>query len=205
MLMDCARWFHRTVEILAEEKPWPPDWWHHAMRTVLVPVEWRSVIIVSYRPVPVPVAQGLRRFGCLGPVCFWSRVLPGLLLVLSCGLWMSAANAATDEVAQELVEYKTVQGQVSGVSATFVAVEYDRDAKSGEVFEMAFPVDDAAKLERIKRLQELKLGDTVLIEYRETMLKDEQGEYAPAKRVATKIALLRTAPAEALSSSGEAE
>ena len=130
----------------------------------------------------------------------------GLGALAALALLTPAAQAETTSGAhepEETVGYHTVTGLVSGLGPQFIAVEYERHAEKGEAFEMALPVDDAAKLERVKKLRELQLGDTVEVEYRETSIQDEQGDSTTVKRVATKIALVRSAPQEALSSKGD--
>ena len=94
----------------------------------------------------------------------------------------------------EKVEYKTVTGQISGVNAGFIAVEYQRDLAKGSAAEMAFPIDEAAKAQLKNILKALKLGDTVTVEYRETTSKSQQGDTGSVRRMAVRVALVASAP-----------
>ena len=150
-------------------------------------------------------------------------------IVFSCCLWPLSVQAATAElpkagpVAQagkaqavqmeqkshekekdEKVEYDTTTGVVTGLGSRFIAVEYRRDNKHGASFEMAFPVDEQVVFSRVKALRDLKLGDTVEIEYQTVSSnKSEKGEYTDIRRVATRIGLLRNAPSEGLTLRGQ--
>ncbi len=98
---------------------------------------------------------------------------------------------------EKVMAYKTMSGTVSGVGPAFLAVEFQRDDKNGASFEMALPLDPEANTTYAGLLKELQLGDTVSVEYRETATKDSQGQYTQMRRTATKIALVRRAPAVA--------
>ena len=178
-------------------------------------VQWAWRPLVS-RSVPITVhgpSLDLKPFRRLRSRRLWRMLVVFIamkfvtvpLTFLAFSLVTNTVKAETPPAAsqQEQVSYKTVTGEVSGVGAKFIAVEYERNTKKGAAFEMALPVDEAATLERIKQLKELKLGDTVRVEYQETATKDDKGQYTNVRRVATKIALLRTAPQEALSSKEE--
>ena len=116
-------------------------------------------------------------------------------LAIACGL-LAALPASAEMLKDEKVTYKRVTGEVGGVGAQFIAVEYKHDLATGAGYEMAFPVDDRAVFQRIKSLKELKLGDEVEVEYRETEFKNEHDE-VQHKRVATRVALVKVAPVEA--------
>ena len=147
--------------------------WYPAASPARVPDDLRPSRLRSRR---------LRRSAWLGVA-----LASGLLLALP-----ASAELMRDEKSTS----KRITGEVGGVGAKFIAVEYKHDLAAGTASEMAFPVDDKAVLQRIKNLKELKLGDKVEVEYRETEFKNEHNEVMH-KRVATRIALISAAPAEA--------
>ena len=98
----------------------------------------------------------------------------------------SVVSTAPDE---KVVE-KTVSGHVSAVNARFIAVEYARDEAKGTALEMALPIDDAEQEHLKSTLAALSDGDTVLVTYKEISVKDARGDYANARRVATRVSLV---------------
>ena len=184
----------------------------HALSRVC-PAEWRVVIGVVWpasRPslglVPCAIddlgAQrssrscGLRRTLLIG----------ALILIGSVGLLESArSDEPVAPSSKEHVQMKTITGLVSGIGPGFIAVEFQRDEKTGASLEMALPVDPHTKFQSVESLKSLTLGDTVMVECQETTSKDSHGDYTRVKRAATAIALLKRAPAPEVAGSSNPE
>ena len=142
----------------------------------------------------------LRLAVCIGKM----RTVPIFLgLVLALGLAMPAgwaeqpANAATPGKEQVVVIPKEITGEVVWIGKRAISVEYERTKDESK--EMLLPIDSKLKLERIKSLAELKRGDTVHVQYDQTLKKtDEQDPGTLVNTLATKVALVRQAPVGAL-------
>ncbi len=88
-------------------------------------------------------------------------------------------KAKKEPVVNSLV--KQVQGEVSNITKRAISVVYERNAATGEEFEMMFPIDNKnVKVEHKQSISEISQGDTVLVIYRE-----ETSDYGD--RTATEI------------------
>ena len=136
----------------------------------------------------------------LRPTSLRSRVFWGSMLALSLSLLAAPAQA---DVKQEVtkVSEKAVTGQVVWIGKRAISVETRRT--EGESEEMLIPIDGKTAVERLKSLSELKPGDTVRVECKQTYKQLEDGSESLAATVATKIALVRSASSGALRSTGE--
>ena len=125
----------------------------------------------------------------------------GCLVALCIGA-SSAWAADESEKTNEKIVQKELTGQVVWIGKHAISVEYDRDATSS--YEMLLPVTGDLELERLKNLSELKRGDTIHVEYRQTVKQGEDGQEMVVKTVATKVALMRqTSPEGTLRSKNE--
>lgn len=113
-------------------------------------------------------------------VARWS-VLAG---VLGCAL-----SASADEPSAVL---KTIQGTVSAVNRIGIAVEFARTETASQ--EMYLPFSPKTKLQGLRDLKELQLGDLVVVEYEEQPIKDEQGQYSKSARKAVGVTFVSAAP-----------
>jgi hypothetical protein len=92
----------------------------------------------------------------------------GLVVILVLGLAplsLAQENKNEEEVTKKTLD-KEISGQVSGISANFIAVLYDKDKKRS--YEMALIIDKNTKVEHKNKLKEIQIGDTVLVKYAET-------------------------------------
>jgi len=130
---------------------------------------------------------------------FWLAVC-GLFLAVGTG---TSAWAAEELKKDERIVHKEMTGQVVWVGKRAISVEYGQTAN--ESLEMLLPFDSKTlKLGRIKSLSELKRGDTVRVQYSQTLKRTgEDDAESVANTVATTVALVRQAPADAPTQSSE--
>jgi len=102
--------------------------------------------------------------------------------------------AAWAEAEASHTAFKLIQGTVSAVSRHGVAVEQARGEQTASD-EMYLPFAPQLKLQGVQSAAEIHPGDTVLVEYQETLLKDEAGASTKSSRVAVRVALVSRAPA----------
>jgi hypothetical protein len=95
---------------------------------------------------------------------------------------------------REEVSDKTLEGEVSGVSPTFLAIVYGQDDKTS--YEIPFKVNKNVRFERAKSMDDVKVGDSVQVAYEERLLKSEKETQVKA-RTLTLIRLLVSAKPEA--------
>ena len=121
----------------------------------------------------------------------------------ACSLLILAHVALAGEKVkvEERVIVKQVQGVVSAVSSQGIAVEYARTKVASQ--EMYLPFVPQVRVQGVKRVTDLQVGDTVAVEYREVASEDEHGEYTKINRVATGIALIARAPQQPVAVSDE--
>ncbi len=81
-------------------------------------------------------------------------------------------SASGQEQVKQEVFTRQVTGEVAGISKNFIAVIYGQTAR--ESLEMALPMDKSTRA-RARKLNEIKVGDIVLIAYEET-LETKKGE-----------------------------
>jgi len=111
------------------------------------------------------------------------------------------AALAQDKAEQQddaKVELKEMTGQVMTVHKRYISVEFSKTKR--ESLEALLPIDDKTQFERVKHLGELKRGDTVKVSYWQTYREDEEGGRIVLKTVASSIALVRSAPKDAMTS-----
>ena len=104
------------------------------------------------------------------------------------GVWAGVEEGYTS--------FKLLQGTISAISNHGVAVEHSRTETGAS--ELYLPFDSKLKLQGISSIGEIHSGDTVLVEYREILMKDGQGKYSRSSRTAVRLALVSRAPAPRL-------
>ncbi len=122
-------------------------------------------------------------------------VLIVMLAVCACGIASAAEEKAAVVTSVPTIETRTVSGVVSGVSPTFIAVEYGQDPNQGVANEMALAIDKDASVEGKKSVKELSAGDTVEVAYDEITETTKEGKKL-TRRVATAIRFVKPAPRE---------
>jgi len=126
------------------------------------------------------------------PLCL-KRVAYGGLFIAACLAGSaSSGTVACAEAEGSTTLFKRLQGTVSAVNSQGIAVEHERTKTASS--EMYFPFDPQVKLQGVRAVKEIQPGDTVLVEYRETRLKDEQGKCTRSARVAVRVALVSRVP-----------
>ena len=119
-------------------------------------------------------------------------------VMLLCLFCLSGISQAKQEEEVVSVKLKQVQGEISAITKDFIAVVYKQDKKNDREYEMALPIGKDVRLVHKKRLDEIKEGDIVAIQYEEkiTRYKDYKGEEKEhSQRRAKLIKFLK--PAEA--------
>lgn len=91
---------------------------------------------------------------------------------------------------------KEVTGEVSGISNNFIAVVYSRDEAKHSEKEIPLTIEGAPRLEHIGNLSQIKLGDTVTVQYDELIGVREDGKEIVTGRRAKVIKFIRPAPKE---------
>lgn len=168
-------------------------------------VIWRSPALLSWRwlavalgyrrsiPVVVTAAPGTHprlRERSLRRACFWALLIAVLSAALG-GAWSAAAKPSSDVPDDAKVEEGTITGDIVTATKRAVSVEYARTGTASE--EMLLPLDDTIKVEGPKTLAQLKPGDRVSVQYRQTYRDGKDGKRTILKTVAVKIVLLRSA------------
>ncbi len=101
---------------------------------------------------------------------------------------------------EEFTDQKTLTGEVSGISSTFLAITYAQDAESA--YEMTFTVPNDVKLKGKEKIKDIHTGDTIFVLYEETTQslkkKDKEGkeieEIRVLGRVVKEITFVKAAP-----------
>jgi hypothetical protein len=121
-------------------------------------------------------------------------------LVVLCGARFAAADDPLTKEEGKL-EHKEIIGQVMGVSAYGISLEYRKSARGS--YEMLLPFDEKTRLDRIASLKQLKVGDTVKVEYDQRVKEDEKGKRQLLMTIATRVTFVKPAQAEEGLSSNE--
>ena len=100
------------------------------------------------------------------------------------------AQAATEPAAKEAL--KQIQGAVSAVNKHGIAVDYERSETASK--EIYLPFASKLTVQGVKSLSDLHMGDTVMVEYKELLEKDERGALTKSSRVAVRVVFLAPAP-----------
>ncbi|MFA4991833.1 MAG: hypothetical protein WC569_04550 [Candidatus Omnitrophota bacterium] len=103
---------------------------------------------------------------------------------------LALAEGQAKEAKKKSAE-KYIQGEVGGITKEFIAVTYVKDEIKGEEFEMAFPMDENIKLEKIDSVSSIKSGDTVKVKYEEVTEESDAGEILGVNRRATAIIFIK--------------
>jgi len=116
----------------------------------------------------------------------------GLAGIFILGL-AAAALAQTQPVKAEektVTEAKEVEGVVSGISGSFIAIVYGENKEAS--LEMAFDLNKNVKVGHKKSLSEIGMGDTVKIDYDQITKTRDDGKKI-SWRVARMVSFLRKA------------
>jgi hypothetical protein len=86
---------------------------------------------------------------------------------------------------------KQISGEISGISSNFIAVVYGSDSQTS--YEMALNIGKDVKLEYIKSLSEIGVGDTVKVTYDALYQIDKEGKKRLINNEPKKISFVRKA------------
>lgn len=110
-------------------------------------------------------------------------LLSGIFVFFTLPFVFAANEQATpkqEEVRQEVFS-RQVEGEVGGISANFIAINYGQNEK--ELLQQALSMDKSTKGGR-RRLSEIKVGDIVSVTYEETVETKKGGKPRVIKRLA---------------------
>jgi hypothetical protein len=113
---------------------------------------------------------------------------------VSTALFAQEQKLNTTDAAQptKTVQSKEVEGTVSGMSNSFIAVLYGR-SEQGIAQEMAFQLTNKVNILHKNSLKDISVGDTVKVIYEETAERKVDGSLS-YKRAVKQIVFLREAP-----------
>jgi hypothetical protein len=116
-----------------------------------------------------------------------------LIVFLIFGLigFIRAEEAKPEEETTEAVS-KQISGEVSGISNNFIAVVYGQDEKTS--YEMALNIGKDIKLEHMKSLKEIGVGDKVKVTYDAVYKVDKEGKKRLIKNEPKIISFISKAP-----------
>ncbi len=104
-------------------------------------------------------------------------------------------NASVVEEAEEFKKKtveKEVEGEVAGISASFIAIDYGVNADGTAMQELALPVSVDVEIEFKKSINDISVGDIVSAVYEETT--ESNGKITKVlERIVKKIRFLRAA------------
>ncbi len=115
--------------------------------------------------------------------------------IMLCLMADAAPAAYAESQPGQTSTLEQVEGVVSAVGAGGIAVEYARTETSSK--EMYLPFDKALELRGARTVQDLQPGDTVLVDYRQTVIKNSFDEGIASSRVAVRVSRLAAAPPQA--------
>ena len=176
--------------------------WTAADQSALASLRWKHLRLAVFgklEPSPIVTIGSVRK---IRTVPIFLGMLLGLGLAVPAGWTEQPANAATPGEEQLVVIPKEMTGEVVWIGKRAISVEYERTKEESR--EMLLPINSKLKLERIKSLAELKRGDTVHVQYDQTLKKtDEKDPGTLVNTLATKVALVRQAPVGAPTQSSQ--
>ena len=119
-----------------------------------------------------------------------NRIFKIILAVIFCTCLFTAAGAQERKPRKVAETKKTLQGEVVYLSKDYISIVYSR--ANGIENEILLPIDKNLKLEHLRSLANLKVGDTVAVEFMETTEQDQQGSRKKI-RAGTVVTFIRPA------------
>jgi hypothetical protein len=122
-----------------------------------------------------------------------SLLLMGIsaLFLFYFGQVICAEEAVEDEQKEETVKFEQITGVVALFNSRMINIEYSREA--GVSREILIPLDEETSFRHLRGLNDIYIGDTVTVKYKESYIEEEDGRRVKFKRVATEIVLVRRA------------
>ena len=126
---------------------------------------------------------------------FLSLALTGLIAGMALAQEKAPQPPADDE--KVTTTPNKITGQISDISKKSFSVVYKKDEATGGEFEMLFPIDKNLRVVHKKSLSEMKVGDTVEVQYEDvTTEKKDRKEGKRNTAVITFISPGEEQPAE---------
>jgi|GEM_PF-2989969 len=119
-----------------------------------------------------------------------TKIFRLMLAVMLCVCLAAAASAQQHKVTKVAEKKKAVQGEVVYLTKDYIAIVYSRD--KGIENEILLPIDKNLKLEHLRSLSNLNVGDTVAVEFLETTEQDQNGKLKKI-RTGTVVTFVRPA------------
>jgi len=119
-----------------------------------------------------------------------TKIFRLILALVLCSVLAGEALAQGRKITKVAEKKKQLQGEVVYLSNDYIAIVYSRD--KGIENEILLPIDKNLKLEHLRSLANLKVGDTVAVEFMETTEQDEQGNRKKI-RAGTVVTFIRPA------------
>jgi len=114
-----------------------------------------------------------------------------LIIVVMLCTFLAGVAAAQERKVRKVAEVKKeLQGEVVYLSKDYIAIVYSRDKAIEN--EILLPIDKNLKLEHLRSLANLKIGDTVAVEFMEITEQDREGKRKKI-RIGTGITFIRPA------------
>jgi hypothetical protein len=123
-------------------------------------------------------------------IIFAALFLGGILVLPAAAVEKNSLPQDSDAKPKRQVITKKISGEVGGITKNFIAVDYEIDGKA--THEMALVMDKDTRGSQIG-LKEIRLADTVLVTYEETVETKEGQKPKIIKRLAKTVELLRPA------------
>ncbi len=76
---------------------------------------------------------------------------------------------------------KEVEGPISGIGKDYISIIYQKDDNDGIDYEIMLPLSEDMAMEHKQNLANLKVGDTVRVQYEETTEQNEKGPQSSRK------------------------
>jgi hypothetical protein len=119
-----------------------------------------------------------------------TKIFRLILVLVLCAVLAGEALAQGRKVTKVAEKKKAVQGEVVYLSKEYISIVYSR--ANGIENEILLPIDKNLKLEHLRSLANLKVGDTVAVEFAEITEQDQEGKRKKI-RAGTVITFVRPA------------
>ena len=122
-------------------------------------------------------------------------VIIGVVFVTILVLTLSGIASAEEKNVKIRTSKATgqIQGEVSAIDKHYIAIVYRRDLEKRAEYEILLPIDKHLKLVHLGSLAEIKVGDTVSVQFDEITDEYKSGENKKTRKGKT-ITFVRPAP-----------
>ena len=131
---------------------------------------------------------------------------PKRTLLLVCFMAISMTMPAVSLAGSAKKDYKlkpgeewkakseTIQGAVISLTTSRIVLEYgyNKKAKSIKEIQLDLPAEGNINFVYLKRLEDMKWGDTVKVTYLDEFVENQEGKLSQYKRIVTDISLIKS-------------